>query len=132
MEFIVKMNAQETISTIHAGTLKAFIESMAEPEETVNEPESEQETLVETDPTGYMPPQAEPLAPEQQETLEEVPESPKTLIVTREDVRAVLADAAKRGKRTMIKKLFQEFGANKLPEIKDDDLSALMAKAKEL
>ena len=129
MEFIVKMSAQETISTIHAGTLMSFIESMTEPDEPVKK---QKKKPVEIDHTGYMLPQAEPSAPEQQETLEEVPESPKTLVVTREDVRAVLADAAKRGKRTMIKKLFQEFGATKLPEIKDEDLPALMAKAKEL
>lgn len=127
MEFIVKMSAQETISTIHAGTLMSFIESMTEPDEPVKK---QKEKPVEIDHTGYMYPQSEPPAPKQQEAPAE--ETPEVSIVTREDVRAVLADAAKRGKRTMVKKLFQEFGATKLPEIKDEDLPALMAKAKEL
>lgn len=127
MEFIVKMSAQETISTIHAGTLMSFIESMTEPDEPVKK---QKEKPVEIDHTGYTYPQSEPPVPKPQEAPAE--ETPDVSEVAREDVRAVLADAAKRGKRTMVKKLFQEFGATKLPEIKDEDLPALMAKAKEL
>ena len=52
--------------------------------------------------------------------------------VTLEQVRAKLADLTRNGKRAEVKKLLDEFGANKLSEVPADKYAELMAKAEEI
>lgn len=49
-----------------------------------------------------------------------------------EDVRAVLADIARKGKTAMIRELLQKYGADKLSVVNPKDYNALLAEAKEL
>ena len=49
-----------------------------------------------------------------------------------EDVRAALAPHLKNGKREKVQALIQEFGAEKLTDIKEGDYASLMQKAGEL
>ena len=52
--------------------------------------------------------------------------------VTLEQVRAKLADLTRNGKRAEVKKLLNEFGANKLSDVPADKYAELMAKAEEI
>ena len=63
---------------------------------------------------------------------EEVPfeEDPKTYTLV--EVRAELSKLTKAGKKEQVHKLLQEFGAEKLTQVKEEDYPALMKKAGEL
>ena len=63
---------------------------------------------------------------------EEVPfeEDPKTYTLV--EVRAELSKLTKTGKKEQVHKLLQEFGAEKLTQVKEEDYPALMKKAGEL
>lgn len=52
--------------------------------------------------------------------------------VTREDVRAILADKSRTGYRAEVKALLTEFGAEKLSDITDPDTLAALAKKAEV
>ena len=52
--------------------------------------------------------------------------------VTREDVRAILADKSRTGFRAEVKALLTEFGAEKLSDITDPDTLAALAKKAEV
>lgn len=52
--------------------------------------------------------------------------------ITKVDVREVLAEKSKEGKKAECKALLQEFGANRLPEVDPKDYPALFEKAREL
>lgn len=76
-----------------------------------------------------------------EDTTEAAPEAPVTpkiapqndeSVLTIETVRATLAALTKAGKRAEVKALLQEFGTDKLPEVKPEDYPALMAKAAQL
>ena len=59
-----------------------------------------------------------------------VVEEPKKATVTKEDVRAILADKSRSGFRAEVKALLTEFRAEKLSDITDPDtLAALAEKA---
>lgn len=49
-----------------------------------------------------------------------------------EDVRAVLADIARKGKTAMIRELLQKYGADKLSAVDPEKYSDLLKEAKEL
>lgn len=49
-----------------------------------------------------------------------------------EDVRAVLADIARKGKTVMIRELLQKYGADKLSAVDPEKYSDLLKEAKEL
>lgn len=54
------------------------------------------------------------------------------LVITLEQVRAVLADKSRLGFTKDIKHLITEFGATKLSEVKPQDYATLLKKAEEL
>ena len=53
----------------------------------------------------------------------------KEKLITIEDVRAVLADISRNGHTADVKELLKKYGANKLSEVKSEDLTALLKDA---
>ncbi|MGX9755980.1 hypothetical protein ACWYRQ_06870 [Clostridioides difficile] len=51
---------------------------------------------------------------------------------TKEEVRTKAAQVSKAGKKNKLKELFDEFGASKLSEVKEEDYSAFMDKLENL
>lgn len=67
--------------------------------------------------------------PEEEPAPAEEKEKPN---YTMADVRAKLSEISKAGKKDEVKALIASFGAEKLPEIKEDDFPEVMKKAGEL
>ena len=78
---------------------------------------------------------ADTLAEKQEEpVVHEIAEKPQEekVLLKLEDVRAVLADIARKGKTAMIRDLLQKYGADKLSAVDPDKYSDLLKDAKEL
>ncbi|MGO0904952.1 hypothetical protein ACTPC6_04175 [Clostridioides difficile] len=78
----------------------------------------------------------EDIKEEQTEVKEELTENNEStangLKYTKEEVRTKAAQVSKAGKKNKLKELFDEFGASKLSEVKEEDYSAFMDKLENL
>ena len=58
---------------------------------------------------------------------EKVKPAKKAEAITKTDIRALATKLASDGKREVLKEIFAKFGAEKLPDIKEEDYPALKA-----
>lgn len=65
----------------------------------------------------------------QEELARDAVEEEKAKLITIEDVRPVLADISRNGHTSEVKELLKKYGANKLSEVKAEDLFSLLKDA---
>lgn len=65
----------------------------------------------------------------QEELVRDAVEEEKAKLITIEDVRPVLADISRNGHTAEVKELLKKYGANKLSEVKTEDLFSLLKDA---
>lgn len=65
----------------------------------------------------------------QEELARDAVEEEKAKLITIEDVRPVLADISRKGHTVEVKELLKKYGANKLSEVKAEDLFSLLKDA---
>lgn len=157
MKIIFELDQDELSAALNAGAIKHLSESVkgliVETTATVTdkpkakatkaaakEAKAAEEATPDPAPTEQTPAE-EPAgteAPPWKTDAAEAPESPQSdesdsgHTYTLEEVRAKLAGLTKTGKRNEVRTLLEEFGAAKLPEVKEEDYAALMAKAVKL
>lgn len=129
MNVNISLSVEEMIKAVESGALQTLSQAIAKSDKedltklkkaTKKVAEATAKEVAEETPAE---------APEEVPQEEALPEEEK---VTKEDVRKVLADKKKAGKRDEVKALIEEYGVSRFPDIPEDKYPELIAKAREL
>jgi sugar-specific transcriptional regulator TrmB len=129
MKFTIEMSGNELKTAMENGSLVKFVDAHVEdtPEPPAQIKVKKEEPVAKKQKEVVQESQKETKSSHTKEKQEETKEG-----LTFEEVRSVLADLIRSGKKDEVNELVHSFDAKKLSDIKESDYEELIAKAKEL
>lgn len=135
MNITIKIDAPELVEAVNNLAKAVGSSNSSVPAETSEAPVESKTTSRKPKPEAkeeVLEPKTKAVDPEPEAATEEPKQKKEETTVTIEDVRPILAQLTKAGKRDAVKDLFYHFGADKLSGVAEKDYPKLLEEAKKL